>query len=232
MTEPQFPRQPLGARLFSFAVVADTHVNESEDTCASPFATNARANARARHVFADIARLDPAPAFAIHLGDIVHPVPGLPSFEEAARRFKAIASQIDMPLHLVPGNHDVGDKRIDWMPADVVCDGYLDKYRGIFGPTTTPWTTAGSASCSSTRCCSTPGWTPTRPSASGSTGNWPARPGACSCRCTIRPTCTIRPNAAPTTTSTSPAAAGCCRGCAIPRWRRYSRATSTISGTT
>lgn len=134
VTEPQFPRQPLGARLFSFAVVADTHVNESEDTCASPFATNARANARARHVFADIARLDPAPAFAIHLGDIVHPVPGLPSFEEAARRFKAIASQIDMPLHLVPGNHDVGDKRIDWMPADIVCDGYLDKYRGIFGP--------------------------------------------------------------------------------------------------
>jgi len=133
MTEPQFSRQPQGARLFSFAVVADTHVNESEDTCASPFATNARANARARHVFADIARLDPAPAFAIHLGDIVHPVPGMPSFDEAARRFKAIASQIDIPLHLVPGNHDVGDKRIDWMPADIVCDSYLDKYREVFG---------------------------------------------------------------------------------------------------
>lgn len=134
MTNQRFSRQPLGARLFSFAVVADTHVNESEDSCASPFATNARANARARHVFADIARLDPAPAFAIHLGDIVHPVPSMPSFDEAADRFKAIAGQIDMPLHLVPGNHDVGDKRIDWMPADIVCDDYLDKYRQVFGP--------------------------------------------------------------------------------------------------
>ncbi|MBD9417777.1 metallophosphoesterase [Achromobacter sp. ACM04] len=134
MTNSRFSRQPLGARLFSFAVVADTHVNESEDTCASPFATNARANARARHVFADIANLDPAPAFTIHLGDIVHPVPSMPSFEVAADRFKAIAGQIDMPLHLVPGNHDVGDKRIDWMPADIVCDDYLDKYRQVFGP--------------------------------------------------------------------------------------------------
>lgn len=133
MTVPEFRRQPLGARLFSFAVVADTHVNEAEDTCASPFATNARANARARHVFADMAQLQPAPAFAIHLGDIVHPVPSLPSFDEAARRFKAIAAQLDVPLHLVPGNHDVGDKRIDWMPADIVCDDYLTKYRDVFG---------------------------------------------------------------------------------------------------
>ena len=127
-------RQPQGKHLFSFAVVADTHVNESEDTCASPFATNARANARARHVFNDIAVLDPAPAFVIHLGDIVHPVPSQPSFDEAARRFKAMTQVLQMPLHLVPGNHDVGDKRIDWMPADIVCDDYLEKYRELFGP--------------------------------------------------------------------------------------------------
>jgi len=127
-------RQPQGKRLFSFAVVADTHVNESEDVCASPFATNAKANARARHVFNDIAGLDPAPDFVIHLGDIVHPVPSQASFDEAARRFKAMAQVLPMPLHLVPGNHDVGDKRIDWMPADIVCEDYLRKYRELFGP--------------------------------------------------------------------------------------------------
>jgi len=129
-----FARQPQGRKLFSFAVIADTHVNESEDASASPYATNAGANARARHAFGEIAALEPAPEFVIHLGDIVHPVPSLPSFEEAARRFRDIAAQISMPLHLVPGNHDVGDKAIDWMPADVVCDDYLDKYRGLFGP--------------------------------------------------------------------------------------------------
>jgi len=127
-------RQPQGKRLFRFAVVADTHVNESEDTCASPFATNAKANARARHVFNDIAALSPAPDFVIHLGDIVHPVPSQASFDEAARRFKAMAQVLPMPLHLVPGNHDVGDKRIDWMPADIVCEDYLRKYREVFGP--------------------------------------------------------------------------------------------------
>lgn len=126
-------REPRGARLFSFAVVADTHVNEDEHTCASPFATNARANARARHVFQDIAQLATAPDFVIHLGDIVHPVPGLPAFDEAARRFKEMAAVLPMPLHVVPGNHDVGDKRVDWMPADVVCAEYLDKYRATFG---------------------------------------------------------------------------------------------------
>jgi len=128
-----FARQPQGRKLFTFAVIADTHVNESEHASASPYATNASANARARHAFAQIAALDPAPEFVVHLGDIVHPVPSLPGFEEAARRFREIAAQLPMPLHLVPGNHDVGDKSIDWMPADMVCDAYLDKYRGLFG---------------------------------------------------------------------------------------------------
>lgn len=32
-------------------------------------------------------------------------------------------------LHLVPGNHDVGDKRVDWMPADQVCSDYLHIYQ-------------------------------------------------------------------------------------------------------
>jgi hypothetical protein len=125
--------EPRGKRLFSFAVVADTHVNEHEDQSASPFPTNARANGRARYVMAEIGALDPAPEFVVHLGDIVHPMPGLPVFAEAARRFKDIASQLKMPLHLVPGNHDVGDKAVDWMPADIVCADYLENYRKTFG---------------------------------------------------------------------------------------------------
>lgn len=126
-------REPSGKRLFTFAVVADTHVNEHEERSTSPFETNARANGRARYAIAEIAALDPVPEFVVHLGDIVHPMPGLPVFGEAARRFKEIAAALRVPLHFVPGNHDVGDKAVDWMPADIVCSDYVSRYRETFG---------------------------------------------------------------------------------------------------
>ncbi len=126
-------RRPAGRRLFSFAVVADTHVNEREDGSMSPFATNALANGRARHVFAEFAALDPAPAFVVHLGDIVHPMPGVPAYAEAASRFRDLSAGLAVPLHLVPGNHDIGDKAVDWMPAEIVCDPFVARYRETFG---------------------------------------------------------------------------------------------------
>lgn len=124
---------PAGRRLFSFVVVADTHVNEHEDRSLSPFRTNALANGRARYVMHGIAALDPPPAFVVHLGDMVHPVPSLPAYHEAAARYKAIAGVLQVPVHLVPGNHDIGDKSVDWMPADIVCDDYIAMYRRTFG---------------------------------------------------------------------------------------------------
>ena len=119
--------------IFSFVVVADTHVNERDDTSSSPFETNRTANERADHVFKDIAKMEPAPAFVLHLGDIVHPVPSVPTFQQAVARFKEISAQSPVPVYLTPGNHDVGDKCIDWMPADHVCEEYLDIYRQAFG---------------------------------------------------------------------------------------------------
>ena len=132
MSDPT-SRAAHGSPRFSFAVVADTHVNEAEDTSTSPFETNHLANPRARHVFAEIAAMRPAPRFVVHLGDIVHPVPSLPAFHDAVANFKAIASRLPVPLHVVPGNHDVGDKTVDWMPAEQVCDDYLATYREAFG---------------------------------------------------------------------------------------------------
>jgi hypothetical protein len=124
----------LGQKLFQFALVADTHVNESERKSTSPFATNALANGRARYVLQSIARRDPAPSFVLHLGDIVHPVPELPTFEAAVDAFKDLSAALRCPLHLVPGNHDVGDKRVDWMPAGTVTSSHIGKYRRLFGP--------------------------------------------------------------------------------------------------
>lgn len=119
--------------LFSFVVVADTHINESDDVSSSPFETNHLANERARFVFEDIAKMEPQPKFVIHLGDIVHPMPALPTFMQAVDQFKEISSQLSCPLHVLPGNHDVGDKRIDWMPADQICEPHLNAYRQAFG---------------------------------------------------------------------------------------------------
>ena len=127
--------RPAGSAqpLFSFVVVADTHVNESDNVSSSPFETNHLANERARFVFEDIAQMEPQPKFVIHLGDIVHPMPALPTFMQAVDQFKQISSQLRCPLHVLPGNHDVGDKRIDWMPADQICEPHLDAYRKAFG---------------------------------------------------------------------------------------------------
>lgn len=125
---------PRGKKLFSFVVVADTHINQEENISSSPYQTNKLANARARHVFLDIASMDPQPRFVIHLGDIVNPVPSLPAFAQAANHFKDIIKPVQVPIYLLPGNHDVGDKRIDWMPAEQVCDDFLETYRRTFGP--------------------------------------------------------------------------------------------------
>ena len=132
MTEQTFAGANRGPR-FQFVVVADTHVNEGERISTSPYVSDHLATPRTRHVFAEIAAMDPPPRFVVHLGDIVHPVPSLPEAAVAVERFKAIASQLAVPLHLIPGNHDVGDKPVDWMPAKRVCDEFLATYREAFG---------------------------------------------------------------------------------------------------
>ena len=122
---------PNGAHLFSLAVVADTHMNEEEAHCSSPFEVNRLANARTRWVVAKINELDPA--FTIHLGDLIHPVPALASYAQAAKQFHDLTGALKAPLHLVPGNHDVGDKPIDWGPAGIIRDEYIAKWREHFG---------------------------------------------------------------------------------------------------
>jgi 3',5'-cyclic AMP phosphodiesterase CpdA len=123
----------LGPRLFTFAVVADTHVNERDDFSSSPFVTNRQANDRARWVFRDIAAMTPAPDFGVHLGDMVHPVPSQPTFADSVAMYKDCAALAGIRVHTVPGNHDVGDKNVSWMPADKICEPFLATYRAAFG---------------------------------------------------------------------------------------------------
>ncbi len=122
---------PLGRRLFTFAVIADTHVNQEEGKASSDFAVNRLSNARNRHVIAALNR--ERPAFVLHLGDIVHPTPRHPAYTEAAQAFHALARELQCPLYLTPGNHDVGDKPGDWLPVPSVSEDYLALYQEHFG---------------------------------------------------------------------------------------------------
>ena len=124
--------EDFGRRLFRFAVIADTHVNPEDGQTSSPFHTNALANERGAFAIADINRH--APVLVVHVGDIVHPVPELPSFGPACERFKQLASALQAPLYVAAGNHDVGDKTVAWMPAGTVQQEFVEAYRKLFGP--------------------------------------------------------------------------------------------------
>lgn len=119
--------------LFRFAVITDTHLNQGEDECNSPFEVNRLANQRMRYVLADLneRELD----FVIHLGDLVHPVPAVENlYNRAAKEFHEQVAGLKHPLHFIPGNHDVGDKPNPWAPAGTVTKAFLDLYAQHFGP--------------------------------------------------------------------------------------------------
>jgi hypothetical protein len=124
-------RRPQGKLLFSIDLVSDTHVNEKEDFSASPYPANQEANPRARFVFDRIRQSEGA--FAVHMGDMINPVPELPTYGPAADNFWQLAADLGKPLHLVPGNHDIGDKPVEWMPAGMVDAHNITLYEKHFG---------------------------------------------------------------------------------------------------
>ncbi len=117
--------------LFSFAVIADTHTRPEEGDLSSPWQVNALANDRCRYVTALLNRLEPA--FVVHLGDVVHPVPALPTYGAAADAALAMFADLNAEIRFIPGNHDVGDKPFKAMPAAAVSDAGVALYERYFG---------------------------------------------------------------------------------------------------
>ena len=123
-----------GRHLFTFAVVSDSHVNEEEDRSASPYRCNRLANGRFRWVVHELNRQ--GPAFVVHLGDMANPLPELATYRKAAEHFQAIAGELRSPLHLVAGNHCLGDKPGGWVPVPRVNVQSLRQYAEIYGRAT------------------------------------------------------------------------------------------------
>jgi 3',5'-cyclic AMP phosphodiesterase CpdA len=122
---------PIGSKLFTFAIVSDTHVRPPGGDQSSPFPVNLKANARARYAVREIGRR--RPAFTMHLGDMVHPMPSLPTFAPAAEEAKRILAPL-APLKFVAGNHDVGDKPLKGLPAEYASPQSLALFEEHFGP--------------------------------------------------------------------------------------------------
>ena len=118
--------------LFTVALIADTHINPVDGESGSPWHSNALANARARWAVAAL-NAD-RPEIVLHLGDMVHPLPAQASYADAAGRFREIFSNLNAPLYCLPGNHDIGDKPGDWMPAHPVTADAFAICETTFGP--------------------------------------------------------------------------------------------------
>ncbi|MEM8688099.1 MAG: metallophosphoesterase [Pseudomonadota bacterium] len=119
------------APIFTFAIITDTHIRPPAGDQSSPFPVNDLANGRARYAVAAIARH--RPAFTVHLGDMVHPLPHLPTYSEAAEEALRIFEPLGEDVHYVPGNHDIGDKPMAGSPAGPVTEETAGLYEKFFG---------------------------------------------------------------------------------------------------
>ncbi len=117
--------------LFTFAIITDTHVRPAELDESSPFPVNSLANDRARYAIAAIKEHDPA--FVLHLGDMVHPLPHLPTYGQACAQAHDIFSPLRPIMHFMPGNHDIGDKPNPDAPAGPADAQTISQYEAQFG---------------------------------------------------------------------------------------------------
>ena len=95
--------------LFSFAIIADTHITEEEGRAIDGSAqTGKKVASMYRNLVERVNAMNPE--FVVHLGDITHPGPTSPEYGEAAQSFHIASEIFSMPYYLVPGNHDIGEK--------------------------------------------------------------------------------------------------------------------------
>jgi hypothetical protein len=114
-----------GPARLHIALFSDTHIEPEGDP--EP-RSNRRAAAIVERINGDGFEL------ALHLGDVVHPLPSMASAEAAWQAADAILGRLRMPLAVIPGNHDIGDKSLPWLPAKSVRADWVESFEARFGP--------------------------------------------------------------------------------------------------
>lgn len=125
-----------GQPLFTFAVVADTHIQSPQDK-PSPWKTNNLAGARSRLAYEQIAATEPV--FIVHLGDVTNPVPHAPTFDTACEAALEVLNIAPAKTHFVAGNHDVGDKISRIIPNHPIDDFSIQKFEKRWGSSWSAW---------------------------------------------------------------------------------------------
>ena len=102
--------------LFRFAVIADTHITEKDAPAIDGYdqETVQLSVKRSAHIVRKLKGL--SPDFVIHLGDITHPRPDHPAYNESAKAFYDVFNNVGCPIYLVAGNHDIGQKHYSGVP--------------------------------------------------------------------------------------------------------------------
>lgn len=118
-------------RPLTLALVTDTHVRVEHDDGQRAFPSDASHNERNRRMAEALAAM--RPDLVIHLGDVVHPIPTLPTHGEALAVAAEIYGDLGCPLVVVPGNHDVGDKHSTANAPAQVAQGRA-AFRQAWGP--------------------------------------------------------------------------------------------------
>jgi predicted phosphodiesterase len=116
--------------LLTFAVITDSHLKDQGDQ-SSPYQANQLANSRNQYLVKQLNVLKPD--FVIHLGDFVQPVPSLPTYDSAMHLSKEIFGALNPVLYSIPGNHDIGDKPLAWMPGPKVDEKGIQAYEKYWG---------------------------------------------------------------------------------------------------
>lgn len=124
-------KKPQGKHLFRFALIADSHLNPVDESNTSPWQTNHLANPRNEVVVDAVNMLKPA--FTVHLGDVVHPLPYTSSYKGAAEYANNLYQKLNHPFYITPGNHDIGDKYLPGNPAATITQESCNIYEGFFG---------------------------------------------------------------------------------------------------
>ena len=122
--------------IFSFAIVADTHLTKEETlSFEGSDASGDKLSALYDELVVRVNAMDPA--FVVHLGDITDPVPVSSSYVDSAQAFHKASEAFSMPYYLVPGNHDIGEKIHPALPMIddnvSITKRAIDQYEQHFG---------------------------------------------------------------------------------------------------